>query len=84
MNNTIRMCGISDNTLYFGCQYAHKNQYYRSEWEAYAEEWKLCYSIACSRDGQGGPKQTNVRDLMQNHAQDWKILGQQRGILIVS
>lgn len=74
-----------DTILYFGCRSAHKDQHYRSEWEAYAREQKLRYRIACSRDGLEGSKRTYVQDLMHNDAQDiWKMLGQQRGILIIS
>lgn len=74
-----------DTTSYFGCRSAHKDQHYHSEWESYAEEQKLRYHVACSRDGPGGVKRTYVQDLMKNDAQYiWTILGQQRGILIIS
>lgn len=74
-----------DTTLYFGCRSAHKDQHYHSEWESHAEEQKLRYHVACSRDGPEGVKRTYVQDLMKNDAQYiWTILGQQRGILIIS
>ncbi|KAJ8591222.1 riboflavin synthase domain-like protein, partial [Rhizopogon salebrosus TDB-379] len=77
--------GYNNTTLYFGCRSANKDQHYRSEWEAYAEEQSLRYRVACSRDGPEGSRRTYVQDLMEKDAQDiWKMLGQQRGILIIS
>ncbi|KAG2137490.1 riboflavin synthase domain-like protein [Suillus clintonianus] len=77
--------GYNNTTLYFGCRSAHKDQHYHSEWESHAEEQKLRYRVACSRDGPEGVKRTYVQDLMQKDAQDiWNMLGQQRGILIIS
>ena len=74
-----------DTTLYFGCRSALKDQHYRSEWEGYAEEKRLRYRVACSRDGPEGSKRTYVQDLMHKDAQEiWNILGSQRGILIIS
>ena len=58
-----------DTILYFGCRSAHKDQHYRSEWEAYVREQKLRYRVACSRDGLEGSKRTYVQDLMRNDAQ---------------
>ncbi|KAG2078524.1 riboflavin synthase domain-like protein [Suillus decipiens] len=77
--------GHTNTTLYFGCRSAHKDQHYHSEWESHAEEHKLRYHVACSRDGPEGVKRTYVQDLMKRDAQHiWTMLGQQRGILIIS
>ncbi|KAG1894560.1 riboflavin synthase domain-like protein [Suillus fuscotomentosus] len=77
--------GHTNTTLYFGCRSAHKDQHYHTEWESHAEERKLRYRVACSRDGPEGVKRTYVQDLMKEDAQYiWTILGQQRGILIIS
>jgi sulfite reductase alpha subunit-like flavoprotein len=74
-----------DTTLYFGCRSAHKDQHYHTEWKFHAEEPKLRYRVACSRDGSEGVKRTYVQDLMKGDAQYiWTMLGQQRGILIIS
>jgi len=74
-----------DTALYFGCRSAHKDQHYHSEWEFHAEQHKLRYRVACSRDGPEGVKRPYVQDLMKKDAQYiWTMLGQQRGILIIS
>ncbi|KAG1894003.1 riboflavin synthase domain-like protein [Suillus fuscotomentosus] len=77
--------GHNNTTLYFGCRSAHKDQHYHTEWESHAKERKLRYRVACSRDGPEGVKRTYVQDLMKEDAQYiWTMLGQQRGILIIS
>ncbi|KAG1797098.1 riboflavin synthase domain-like protein [Suillus plorans] len=77
--------GHNNTILYFGCRSAHKDQHYHTEWEFHAEERKLRYRVACSRDGPEGIKRTYVQDLMKEDAQYiWTMLGQQRGILIIS
>ncbi|KAG1797022.1 riboflavin synthase domain-like protein [Suillus plorans] len=77
--------GHTNTTLYFGCRSAHKDQHYYKEWESHAEERKLRYRVACSRDGPEGVKRTYVQDLMKEDAQYiWTMLRQQRGILIIS
>ncbi|KAG1805731.1 hypothetical protein EV424DRAFT_1429636, partial [Suillus variegatus] len=53
--------------------------------ESRAEERKLRYRVACSRDGPEGVQRTYVQDLMKEDARYiWTMLGQQRGILIIS
>ncbi|KAJ3830011.1 hypothetical protein EV361DRAFT_865275 [Lentinula raphanica] len=39
-----------DNTLYFGCRSAEKDQHYASEWQGYVAEHELTHRVACSRD----------------------------------
>ncbi|KAG2054528.1 riboflavin synthase domain-like protein [Suillus hirtellus] len=77
--------GHNSTTLYFGCRSAHKDRHYQTEWKSHADERKLRYRVACSRDGSEGVKRTYVQDLMKEDAQYiWTMLGQQRGILIIS
>ncbi|KAJ7183107.1 riboflavin synthase domain-like protein [Mycena filopes] len=54
--------GARDNTLYFGCRSATKDQHYGPEWGACRD---LVYRAAFSRDGPEGTKRIYVQDLMQ-------------------
>ncbi|KAJ6577333.1 riboflavin synthase domain-like protein [Mycena capillaripes] len=65
----------SDNTLYFGCRSAPKDQHYGSEWTSYASAGDLVYRAAFSRDGPEGTKRTYVQDLLQEDAERiWRLL----------
>lgn len=41
---------LEDNTLYFGCRSAAKDYYYSDEWERDAQDGRLVYRVAFSRD----------------------------------
>jgi len=41
---------LEDNTLYFGCRSAAKDYYYSDEWEKDAQDGKLVFRVAFSRD----------------------------------
>ncbi|OJA09712.1 hypothetical protein AZE42_09440, partial [Rhizopogon vesiculosus] len=47
------------------CRSAHKYQHYRWEWEASAEERKLRYRVACSRDGSSNKMPAAVREAVR-------------------
>ncbi|KAJ7746603.1 riboflavin synthase domain-like protein [Mycena metata] len=64
--------GARDNTLYFGCRSATKDQHYGSEWSSCSD---LVYRTAFSRDGPEGTKRIYVQDLMQEDAERiWTLL----------
>ncbi|KAG2362985.1 hypothetical protein BDR07DRAFT_1405636 [Suillus spraguei] len=67
-----------DTTLYFGCRSAYKDQHHHhSEWKSHAEERKVRYPVACSRDRSEGVKRMDVQNLMEKDAQNiWTMLGQ--------
>ncbi|EMD32805.1 hypothetical protein CERSUDRAFT_161320 [Gelatoporia subvermispora B] len=68
--------GSTNNTLYFGCRSAAKDQHYHQEWEEYASGEMLTYRVACSRDGPEGVPRTYVQDLMREDAQRlWELIG---------
>ncbi|KAJ6460363.1 hypothetical protein C8R47DRAFT_1161017 [Mycena vitilis] len=67
--------GASDNTLYFGCRSAAKDQHYGTEWESYASKGDLVYRTAFSRDSPEGTKRVYVQDLIQEDAERvWGLL----------
>ena len=71
--------------LYFGCRSALKDHHYGAEWEAYAGAGKIVYRVAFSRDGPEGTRRTYVQDLLRLDKESvWKLLGVQRGTLIIS
>ncbi|KAF5381915.1 hypothetical protein D9757_007539 [Collybiopsis confluens] len=64
-----------ENTLYFGCRSANKDQHYASEWKQYSADHALTYRVACSRDGPDGVKRTYVQDLIaEDAARIWELL----------
>ncbi|KAJ3742934.1 hypothetical protein DFH05DRAFT_1498607 [Lentinula detonsa] len=74
-----------DNTLYFGCRSAEKDQHYASEWQEYSADYNLTYRIACSRDGPEGVKKTYVQDLMiEDAARIWKLLDELGAYVFIS
>ncbi|KAJ3727635.1 riboflavin synthase domain-like protein [Lentinula raphanica] len=74
-----------DNTLYFGCRSAQKDQHYASEWREYLAEHKLTYRVACSRDGAEGAKRTYVQDLItEDAARIWKLLDERKACVFIS
>ncbi|KAJ7510327.1 hypothetical protein B0H11DRAFT_2152489 [Mycena galericulata] len=69
------MGASANNTLYFGCRSAVKDQHYGQEWKSYASTGELTYRVAFSRDGPEGTKRIYVQDLMQEDAEQiWKLL----------
>ncbi|KAH7912072.1 riboflavin synthase domain-like protein [Hygrophoropsis aurantiaca] len=77
--------GSKENTLYFGCRSALKDEHYAAEWEQYTKSDNLIYRVAHSRDGPEGVKRTYVQDLLQQHGEEvWKLLGERQGWLIIS
>jgi len=67
--------GATDNTLYFGCRSASKDQHYASEWRSGASTGDLTYRAAFSRDGPEGTKRIYVQDLLQEDAERiWTLL----------
>ncbi|KAJ7220021.1 hypothetical protein GGX14DRAFT_432806 [Mycena pura] len=75
--------GPCDNTLYFGCRSATKDQHYGSEWRSYASTGALVYRTAFSRDGPEGTKRVYVQDVMQEDAQRlWKLIHAGASVLI--
>ncbi|KAF8207221.1 hypothetical protein K438DRAFT_1815910 [Mycena galopus ATCC 62051] len=67
--------GATDNTLYFGCRSASKDQHYASEWRSCASTGDLTYRAAFSRDGPEGMKRIYVQDLLEEDgARIWTLL----------
>jgi sulfite reductase alpha subunit-like flavoprotein len=76
---------VPDNTLYFGCRHATKDQHYSSEFQSYATEGDINYRVACSRDGPEGVKRTYVQDLIDEDGERvWKVLDGGKGWLYIS
>ncbi|KAJ7242750.1 riboflavin synthase domain-like protein [Mycena haematopus] len=67
--------GATDNTLYFGCRSASKDQHYAAEWISYAATGDLTYRTAFSRDTPEGTKRIYVQDLLQEDAERvWTLM----------
>ncbi|KAJ6448883.1 riboflavin synthase domain-like protein [Mycena sanguinolenta] len=67
--------GATDNTLYFGCRSASKDQHYAAEWSSCASMRELTYRSAFSRDGPEGVKRIYVQDLLQEDAERiWTLM----------
>ncbi|CCL99816.1 uncharacterized protein FIBRA_01840 [Fibroporia radiculosa] len=80
-----RHTGHKDNTLYFGCRSAAKDQHYASEWASYAADGSLTYRAAYSRDGPEGVPRTYVQDIIREDAlRVWELLGPKGGSLYIS
>lgn len=74
-----------DNTLYFGCRSASKDQHYVSEWTRYAVEKSLTYRVAFSRDGPEGTPRVYVQDLVREDSKRiWELLGVRGGWVLIS
>lgn len=64
--------GAQNNTLFFGCRHAAKDQHYHAEWTAYDRDGVLRYKPAFSRDGPEGVKRVYVQDVMsQDEERNW-------------
>jgi sulfite reductase alpha subunit-like flavoprotein len=75
----------ADNTLYFGCRSASKDQHYAPEWKTYSDDEDLVYRLAPSRDGPEGTKRTYVQDLMmQDSKRIWEAVDQKGAYLYIS
>ncbi|KAH7871198.1 riboflavin synthase domain-like protein [Lentinula edodes] len=74
-----------NNTLYFGCRSATKDQHYASEWNQCSVDNKLIYRVACSRDGPEGVKKTYVQDLILEDADRlWKLIDEGGAYVFIS
>ena len=74
-----------DNTLYFGCRSATKDQHYATEWENYAMYNDLKYRLAASRDGPDGVRRTYVQHLIEQDAEHiWDAVGRRDGWVYIS
>ncbi|KAL1703452.1 hypothetical protein EV121DRAFT_208004 [Schizophyllum commune] len=79
------VAGATDNTLYFGCRSASKDEHYAEEWAAYAKEGHLTYRVARSRDGPEGAARVYVQDLMREDARTlWELVGEREGRVFIS
>ncbi|KDQ52353.1 hypothetical protein JAAARDRAFT_184230 [Jaapia argillacea MUCL 33604] len=77
--------GSTENTLYFGCRSASKDQHYASEWSGYVDGQNLRYRSACSRDGPEGVARVYVQDLiLRDSKRVWEILYEREGYLYIS
>ncbi|KAF8529095.1 riboflavin synthase domain-like protein [Hysterangium stoloniferum] len=77
--------GAEDNTLYFGCRSAVKDQHYRTEWEDRMRVGTLRYRLSCSRDGEEGKAKIYVQDLLEQDVESvWEILNNRKGYLYIS
>ncbi|KAJ7056549.1 hypothetical protein C8F01DRAFT_1154064 [Mycena amicta] len=67
--------GLCENTLYFGCRSAIKDQHYAEEWASYAARGALNYRTAFSRDGAEGVARVYVQDLVREDSHRiWELL----------
>ncbi|KAI0920248.1 hypothetical protein AcV5_010040 [Taiwanofungus camphoratus] len=77
--------GCTENTLYFGCRSASKDQHYGTEWGAFARRGVLTYRTAFSRDGPEGVPRTYVQDVMREDAKTiWQVIGTKGGWVYIS
>jgi len=77
--------GFTENTLYFGCRSATKDQHYCTEWEELVSRGMLTYRLACSRDGPEGMPRTYVQDRMREDAQRlWELVGEKGAWVYIS
>lgn len=77
--------GVAENTLYFGCRSASKDQHYGTEWGAFARRGVLTYRTAFSRDGPEGVPRTYVQDVMREDAKTiWQVIGTKGGWVYIS
>lgn len=74
-----------DNTLYFGCRSATKDQHYAVEWENHAKLDGLKYRLAPSRDGPDGVRRTYVQHLVEEDAEHvWDVVSKRNGWVYIS
>ncbi|KAI0319420.1 riboflavin synthase domain-like protein [Amylostereum chailletii] len=77
--------GSHENTLYFGCRAAFKDEHYASEWQAHVDEQALTYRVARSRDGPEGVRRTYVQHLLEEDAERlWTLLDSQDARVYIS
>ncbi|KAI0061316.1 riboflavin synthase domain-like protein [Artomyces pyxidatus] len=77
--------GSIENTLYFGCRSAAKDQHYHTEWMDGAARGELVYRVACSRDGPEGVQRTYVQALIEEDANRvWRLVDEQRAWVYIS
>ena len=74
-----------DNTLYFGCRSATKDQHYATDWEKHVKFDSLKYRLAASRDGPEGTRRTYVQHLIEQDAEHiWDVIGKRDGWVYIS
>jgi sulfite reductase alpha subunit-like flavoprotein len=74
-----------DNTLYFGCRSAGKDEHYADDWRRHLESQNLIYKVAYSRDGIEGTKRIYVQDLIEkDHVSVWNAIGLRDGWVYIS
>ncbi|KAF9649133.1 riboflavin synthase domain-like protein [Thelephora ganbajun] len=77
--------GAKDNTLYFGCRSATKDQHYAIEWENHSKFNNLNYRLAGSRDGPEGVRRTYVQHLIEQDVERiWDVVGKRSGCVYIS
>ncbi|OBZ74519.1 NADPH-dependent diflavin oxidoreductase 1 [Grifola frondosa] len=77
--------GFMENTLYFGCRSASKDQHYHLEWNSLAKRGALTYRAAFSRDGPEGQARTYVQHLIREDAQRvWELVGERGAWVYIS
>ena len=85
-NTSLKTCfSLKDNTLYFGCRSASKDQHYAAEWEHHVKLHGLKYRLAASRDGPDGVRRTYVQHLIEQDAEHiWDVVGKRNGWVYIS
>ncbi|KAF8654746.1 hypothetical protein AX16_003401 [Volvariella volvacea WC 439] len=74
-----------DNTLYFGCRSADKDQHYGKEWTQLADKGQLVYRTAFSRDGPEGVRRTYVQHLIEEDAERiWELVEEKKAYIYIS
>jgi len=77
--------GGKENTLYFGCRSASKDQHYAIEWKHCAKFNDLKYRLAASRDGPEGVRRIYVQHLIEQDAEHiWDVVGKKGGWVYIS
>lgn len=74
-----------ENTLYFGCRSATKDQHYAADWENHAKFDHLNYRLAASRDGPEGVQRIYVQHLIEKDVEHvWDVVGKSGGWVYIS
>ncbi|VDC01230.1 unnamed protein product [Peniophora sp. CBMAI 1063] len=77
--------GSRNNTLYFGCRSANKDQHHADQWKRYVDEQSLTYRTAFSRDGDEGHRRVYMQNLVEEDSkQVWEAIGKRDGWVHIS
>ncbi|KAI9286842.1 NADPH-dependent diflavin oxidoreductase 1 [Umbelopsis sp. AD052] len=72
----------TENTLFVGCRYEHKDYYYREEWEGYVNKHRLELHTAFSRDQDS---KIYVQDLVRQQAPAlWRLIDEKKAKVLLS